>query len=77
MVVATVLELVSVAEMVGVPKTTVPLLLVVQLIGDPDTMDVTKDDEVVVLRTGIEVAVGIDMLNDVVWIIVAEFEFPP
>lgn len=76
-VVATVLELVSVIEVVVVPKTMVPLLLVVQLIGDPDTMDVNKDDEVVVLRTEIEVAVAVDMLVDVLYIIVAEFEYPP
>lgn len=76
-VVATVLELVSVIEVVVVPKTMVPLLLVVQLTGDPDTMDVNKDDEVVVLRTEIEVAVAVDMLVDVLYIIVAEFEYPP
>jgi hypothetical protein len=69
-VVATVLELVSTAEVVGVPKTNVPLLLVVQLIGDPDTMDVNKDDEVLVLKADAEVGNG--MLDDVVLIVVAE-----
>ncbi|KAG9677058.1 hypothetical protein KCU99_g2282, partial [Aureobasidium melanogenum] len=69
-VVATVLELVSTAEVVGVPKANVPLLLVVQLIGDPDTMDVNKDDEVLVLKADAEVGNG--MLDDVVLIVVAE-----
>ncbi|KAG9562765.1 hypothetical protein KCV04_g14473, partial [Aureobasidium melanogenum] len=71
-VVATVLELVSATEVVGVPKTNVPLLLVVQLIGDPETMDVNKDDEVLVLEADVEVSVGHGMLDDVVLIVVAE-----
>lgn len=57
-VVATVLELVSGTEMVGVPKTNDPLLFVVQLIGVPDTIDVNKSDEVVVLKADVEVSVG-------------------
>ncbi|KAG9577066.1 hypothetical protein KCU86_g17474, partial [Aureobasidium melanogenum] len=73
-VVATVLKLVTTAEVVGLPKKNVPLLLVVQLIGDPETTNVNKDDEVLVLKADVEVSVGNDMLNDVVLIIVAEFE---
>jgi hypothetical protein len=56
-VVATVLELLPAADVVDVPKTKVPLLLVVQLTGGPDILVVNKDDEVVVLRADDEVVV--------------------
>ena len=76
---ATVLELLP-ADAVGVPNTKVPLLLVVQLIGGPDTIVVNKDDEVVnddevvVLRAEVEVLVGNEMRIDVVLTTGAELE---
>lgn len=76
-VVATVLKLVSETEMVGVLKTNDALLFVVQLIGVPDAIDVNKDDEVVVSKADVAVSIGDDMLEDVVLIVVAEFEYPP
>ena len=79
---ATVLELLP-ADAVGVPKTKVPLLLVVQLIGGPDTMVVNKDDvvlnkdvEVVGSRAVVEVLVGNETTIDVVLITGAELECP-
>jgi hypothetical protein len=80
-VVATVSELLP-ADVVGVPKTKVPLLLVVQLIGGPDTMVVNKDDEVVnndevvVSRVDVEALVGNEMTIDVVLTTGAELECP-
>jgi hypothetical protein len=56
-VVATVLELLPAVDVVDVPKTKVPLLLVVQLTGGPDIIVVNKDDEVVVLRADDEAVV--------------------
>jgi hypothetical protein len=85
-VVATVLELLPAVDAVGAPKTNVPLLLVVQLTGGPDTIVVNKDDEVVVLRVDdevvvlkadVKVSVGNKLADDVVLTIVAELEYPP
>ena len=82
-VVAMVLELLPVIEAVGVPRTNDPLLLVVQLIGGPDTIVVNKDDEVVVsridvevvtLKAEVEVSVGNEVTIDVVLITVADVE---
>jgi hypothetical protein len=56
-VVATVLELLPAVDVVDVPKTKVPLLLVVQLTGGPDMIVVNKDDEAVVLRADGEAVV--------------------
>lgn len=81
MVVATVSKLLP-ADVVGVPKTKVPLLLVVQLIGGPDTIVVNKDEEVVndeeevVSRAEVEVLIGNEMTIDVVLITGAELECP-
>ena len=77
MVVATVLELVSATEVVGVLKMNVPLLFVVQLVGVPDTMDVNMDDEVVVLEADVEVSLGNDVSDDVVLTIIEEVKYPP
>lgn len=71
-VVAMVLELLPVVEAVGVPKTNDPLLLVVQLIGGPDTIVVNKDDEVVDSKTDVEVSAGNEVTLDVVLITVAD-----
>jgi hypothetical protein len=76
-VVATVLELLPAVDEVDVPKTNVPLLLVVQLTRGPDTIVVNKDDEVVVLKAGVEVSVGNKLADDVVLTIVVELEYPP
>jgi hypothetical protein len=85
-VVATVLELLPAVDEVDVPKTNVPLLLVVQLTRGPDTIVVNKDDEVVVLRADdevvvlkadVEVSVGNKLADDVVLTIVVELEYPP
>lgn len=82
-VVAMVLELLPVIEAVGVPKTNDPLLLVVQLIGGPDTIVFNKDDEVVVsridvevvtLKAEVEVSIGNDVTIDVVLATVADVE---
>jgi hypothetical protein len=56
-IVATVLELLPAADVVDVPTTNDPLLLVVQLTGGPDMIVVNMDDEVVVLRVDDEVVV--------------------
>ena len=83
MVVAMVLELLPVIEAVGVPRTNDPLLLVVQLIGGPDTIVFNKDDEVVVskidvavvtLKADDEVSVGNEVTIDVVLTTVADVE---
>lgn len=80
-VVAMVLELLPVDEAVGVPRTNDPLLLVVQLIGGPDTIVVNKDDEVdvsnevnevFVLIADVEVSVGNEMTIDEVLTTVAD-----
>lgn len=80
-VVAMVLELVPVDEAVGVPRTNDPLLLVVQLIGGPDTIVVNKDDEVdvsievnevFVLTADVEVSVDNEMTIDEVLTTVAD-----
>jgi hypothetical protein len=76
-VVATVLELLPAVDEVDVPKTNVPLLLVVQLTRGPDTIVVNKDDEVVVLKAGVEVSVGNKLADDVVLTIVVELGYPP
>jgi hypothetical protein len=76
-VVATVLELLPAVDEVDVPKTNVPLLLVVQLTRGPDTIVVNKDDEVVVLKADVEVSVGNKLADDVVLTIVVELEYPP
>ena len=82
-VVAMSLELLPVIEAVGVPKTNDPLLLVVQLIGGPDTIVVNKDDEAVVsridvevvtLKAEVEVSIGNDVTIDVVLATVADVE---
>jgi len=82
-VVAMSLELLPVIEAVGVPKTNDPLLLVVQLIGGPDTIVFNKDDEVVVsridvevvtLKAEVEVSIGNDVTIDVVLATVADVE---
>lgn len=79
-VVAMVLELLPVIEAVGVPKTNDPLLLVVQLIGGPDTIVVSKDDEVVGSRIDVEAVtlkaeVEVSVDNEVVVLItVADVE---
>lgn len=64
-VVAMVLKLLPVVDAVGVPRTNDPLLLVVQLIGGPDTIVVNKDDEVVVSETNVEVSAGNEVTIDV------------
>jgi hypothetical protein len=56
-VVATVSELLPAVDVVDVPKTNVPLLLVVQLTGGPDIIVVNSEDEVVVLRADDEAVV--------------------
>jgi hypothetical protein len=85
-VVATVLELLPAVDVVDVPKTKVPLLLVVQLTGGPDMIVVNKDDEAVVLRADgeavvleadVEVIVGNKLADDVVLTMVVELEYPP
>jgi hypothetical protein len=85
-VVATVLELLPAVDVVDVPKTKVPLLLVVQLTGGPDMIVVNKDgeavvlkadDEAVVLEADVEVIVGNKLADDVVLTMVAELEYPP
>jgi hypothetical protein len=81
-VVATVLELLPAVEVVDVPKTKLPLLLVVQLIGGPQVTDVNTDDEGVVFKADVEVLivgemVGNEITDDVVLIVVAELEYPP
>jgi hypothetical protein len=81
-VVATVLELLPAVQKVDVPKTKLPLLLVVQPIGGPQVTDVNTDDEVVVFRADVELSIGGEMVgnemtDDVVLTIVAELEYPP
>jgi hypothetical protein len=81
-VVAPVLKLLPAVEVVDVPKTKLPLLLVVQLIGGPQVTDVNTDDEVVVFKADVEVLIGGEIVgneitDDVVLTIVAELEYPP
>jgi hypothetical protein len=81
-VVATVLDLLPAVEVVDVPKTNDPLLLVVQPIGGPQVTDVNTNDEVFVFKADVEVLTGGEMVgnvmtDDVVLTIVAELEYPP
>jgi hypothetical protein len=80
-VVATVLDLLPAVEVVDVPKTNDPLLLVVQPIGGPQVTDVNTNDEVFVFKADVEVLTGGEMVgnvmtDDVVLTIVAELEYP-